>query len=572
MRFDSLHRRRVCLLAAAMLLASQAAMAFAADPVPSDRRLPPGTLGYVSVPNVPLAVSQFRETSFGRLLNDPEVEEIRSQLAGMAIPLVQQFEDRAGMPLSDLAALFSGEVTLAAVRPVGQALGYVTFLDVGEHRNVLDQVLAQVDERLEERDATKTTETRDGTEIIVYSVPRQGNPDAAPYTTAYFVKDKMFVVGSTVSLLESVLTRWDGQHTATFADTPIYSEVMAKCRSGEEAQDAFRWFVSPIELVTAGLSLNPEYQMVSIMMNAYLPTLGLNRLKGLGGVLELSTEEFDSVYRSMIYAEPPATGVLKVFQFRATVEGPPAWVPADATQFLGLDWNVTGAYEAVESIYDAFTGQPGQFERMLNQLGGPAQAADLHPKQDIVDAFSGAVYGYLIPSEEGDPSEMQGVLAIGVTDEAKGRRLLEEAVKSAGGSTSETRGTTIYHLAGDDAPGVAAIHEGQIFIADNLDRLGQALEGKVDNPLADSPRFQQVHAKVPESVSILSYQDASDQLQTGYEALRSGSFDGLMQGAFDFSVLPPFDAISKYFRPTASYVIPDENGAITVQFTLKADK
>jgi hypothetical protein len=571
MRLHTLIRRHVCLLTVAVLLASQAMSAFAADPVPSDRRLPPGTLGYVSCPNVPRMVSQFRETSFGQMLQDPELEEIRSQLVGMAGPLVQDFEDRVGMPLSDLAALFSGEVTLAAVRPVGQSLGYVTFLDIGEHRDILDRMLANVDDRLEDRSATKTTETRNGTEITIYSVPRD-NPDTPPYTTAYFVKDSMFVVGSTVSLLESVLNRWDGEHTATFADTPVYGEVMAKCRSGADAQDAFRWFVSPIELVTAGLTLNPEYQMVSIMMNAYLPTLGLNRFKGIGGVLELSTEEFDSVYRSMIYAEPPATGVLKVFQFRPTVEGPPAWVPADAAQFFALDWNVAGAYDAVESIYDAFTGQPGQFERMLNQLGGPGQAADLHPKRDIIDAFSGTVYGYLIPSEEDDPADMRGVLAIGVTDEDKGRRLLEEAVKSAGGSTAEARGTTVYHLSGEDSPGVAAIHAGQIFIADNLERLGQALEGKVDNPLAESPRFQQVQARIPETVSILSYQDASDQLQTGYEALRSGNFDGLTQGAFDFSVLPPFDAISKYFRPTASYVIPDENGAITVQFTLKAEE
>lgn len=567
--FESM-RRRLGLLTAAVLVVAQSVAAFAADPVTADRRLPPGVLLYASCPDIPRTGEQFRQTSFGQLISDPELEDLRVLLINKFEEFSREAEEKIEMPLSDLAALFSGELSFALVRPLGQALGYVTFMDIGDHRDILDRVLSKIDGVMADRGATKETETVDGVEVTLYSIPRD-KPGAGPYTTAYFVRDNMVVVGSTLSLLKSVLTRWDGQHAQTFAGSPIYKEVMAKCLTNERSQPAFQWFVNPIDLAMAGLATQPEYQMASVMFSAYLPTLGLNKLKAFGGAIELATEEFDSVSRTMVYVEPPATGLLKIFEFRASIDGPPAWVPQDAASFFAFDWNIAGAYAAIESIYDSFMGQPGAFERQVNQAAGPA--GGLHPKKDIIDALTGAVKGYIIPPASGDARETAGAIVVGLTEDGKGMQLLKTILQQSGNNaTSELRGTTVYHLGGEGSPGVAAIHEKRLIIAESVSRLGDVLAGKAAQPLVESPKFKLVGAKLPEMVSILTYQDASDQMKAGYEAVRSGSLDSLIEGQFDFSVLPPFEALSKYFRPQATYVVPDEHGAITVQFTLKAAK
>lgn len=558
---------RLRLLTAAVLVACQAATVLAADAVTADRRLPPGVLLYASCPDIPRTGEQFRQTSFGQLISDPELEDLRGLLIEKFEEFSKQAEEKIEMPLSDLAALFSGELSFALVRPLGQSLGYVMFMDVGDHRDILDRVLAKIDAEMANRDASKEVETVDGVAVTLYSVPRD-TPDTPPYTTAYFVRDNMVVVGSTLSLLKSVLTRWDGQHAQTFAGSDVYKELMAKCLTDGQSKPAFKWFVNPIDLAMAGLATQPEYQMASIMFSAYLPTLGLNRLKAFGGAMELATEEFDSVSRTMVYVEPPATGLLKVFEFRASIQGPPAWVPEDAAQFFGLDWNVAGAYAAIESIYDSFMGQPGAFERQVNQAAGPA--GGLHPKKDIIDALTGSVQGYIIPPASGDAKETQGVVVVGLTDDEKGKQLLEGILKQSGSEeTSELRGTTLYHLGGEGNPGVATIKSKQLIIADSAERLMEVVAGQTASPLTRSTKFKPIADKLPPAASILTYQDASDQMKAAYEAARSGGLDAFVEGRFDFSILPPFDTLSKYFRPQATYVVPVENGAITVQFTLK---
>jgi hypothetical protein len=72
---------------------------------------------------------------------------------------------------------------------------------------------------------------------------------------------------------------------------------------------------------------------------------------------------------------------------------------------------------------------------------------------------------------------------------------------------------------------------------------------------------------LPEKASMLGFTDTAATTRLGYESLRAGSLDALTEGEIDFSLLPEFDVISKYFQPSAYYMTPIERGAISVQFT-----
>ena len=79
---------------------------------------------------------------------------------------------------------------------------------------------------------------------------------------------------------------------------------------------------------------------------------------------------------------------------------------------------------------------------------------------------------------------------------------------------------------------------------------------------------------------MISFAKQSSQLKTVYDLLRSGTFPPSAPGAgfpgadanlvpIDFKKLPPFEVIEKYLRPSGGYVVPDENGAVMVGFSLR---
>jgi len=536
---------------------------FAQEEITADQRLPDGVLLYVSVPNVVAAHEKFKETRISQLINDPQLEKFRQQLVDKYNDAEKKVQEEVGIPISDITALFSGELTLAVVRPAGQSLGGVLFMDIGNHQDILDKLIAKAEEADEEKKAEKETEMIDGQKITTYTISSQEDASGEPVTVSYFVKDQKLVVASAVTILESVLDLWDGKSEDSFAGNAVYGEIIDQCTE-ENSEPAVQYFVDPVGLLASGLGMNPDTQLFAGMV--YSPAFGLNGFKGMGGVMEFATEEFDSISRAMYYVDGPASGILKIFEFRPTISAPPEWVPANAGQFIAFDWNIKGAYEAIESLYDSFTG-PGKFAQVIDGLS-KQEGSKLHIKNDVVDVLSGQIQWYLLPGNK--PEDLNGTLAIGVKDAEKGQHLVDTVMELVGASEkSEFKGVQLSVGPGDGTQGAAAVKDNFILVARTPEQLKTTLTGPAKAPLVDSRSYDAIAENIPEKVSLLAYQNPADQLQAGYEKARAGEFDSFTEGKLDLSVLPPFDVLRKYFAPSASYFVPDEHGTLGVQFSLK---
>lgn len=560
----------LCALSLGWLLATGLS---AQEEVRSDRRLPPGVLVYGSTPDIPASYEAFQNTSYGQLINGPELEAFRVQLLEnfeqQAASGLEDVEAEFGMTLSDFTSLFAGDATFAIVRPIGQPLGGVLMLEIGDHVDLIEQLISKIETQLAEVfSQEKQVEDYDGTQLNIYSI-ETAHPDFAVIDVTYFLKDGHVVVASSRTLAESILERWDGQHSATFADDEIYATIREKCAPEEDASPDSVWFVNPIGLTTASLELVPQAKPFTALIPLYLPTLGLNRLKATGAVMDIDAPDFNMVTRSLMYVDRPAAGILKFFELRPTLSTPSAWVPASSSQYMALDWNIAGAYEAVEAVYDGFLG-PGSFDRQMTDLTRQANQENLHPKRDVVDVIAGKIEGYLgEPGEDGVPAF---ALAIDVTDEEKAWNLVNASLESSVDvSEHDIRGTRAFStIMTDDTEIAITVKDKQILVASGIDRLSQVLSGEPGGTsLQESAEFQRAQKHLPEQVSMLSYQSPVAQLRSPYEKLRAGEFDDQTGGQFDFSVLPPFQDIEKYFAPTVSYLIPDEKGALSVQMSLK---
>jgi len=561
--------RRFSLLALASLTLTGWAAVHAADLAPTEQLLPPNVLVYFSVPSCTDFQERFADTNFGRMVNDAAMADVRAEVMKKFEEASQDAEDEIGMPLSDLMAIPTGEAAFAVVQPPGEKLGLIVFLDVGDHEDLLDKLLDKAEQGIEEKgQLTRSTDEFEGTEITVYTDENAG-PNDPVKGFSFFVKDGMFVLGTTVDLLEAALVRWDGQHDRTFAGDATFGYILERCDLPGDDEPVMTWFFNPLGLFKAGMAAaGPEVGMQGAMVMGFLPVLGLDRVKGMGGVVDMATSDYDVVSQSLIYVEQPVTGVLRALVCPPAEQTPPPFVSAEVANLNAVHWDVQGAYEAVEQVWDFFTA-PGTFGKMMDDAAVAPDGPGLHPKDDMIDLLTGQIF-MIQDFQKGDDLQQQKLAFLfEVNDEKRMQEVIGKLTSMEGVDVSvrEFRGTKIYESEnpppGQQVSPAVAVGQDYLMFAVNVELLESLLRGDEGNSLAKSTDFQELRGEFPDKVSTLGFQRQERVMEALYAMIRQGIEQ---DGEVDPNILPDFDAIRKYFGVTGSYSIPDEKGVFTASF------
>jgi hypothetical protein len=293
----------------------------------------------------------------------------------------------------------------------------------------------------------------------------------------------------------------------------------------------------------------------------------------MGGVLEMATEDYDGISRSLIYVEPPLSGVLRVLRCPPADLTPPKWIPASTATINGMNWDVPGAYDAVEQMVDFFTA-PGTTAKFLDDAAKHPMGPGLHPKTDFIDLLSGRIY-MVQELEVGDSGAPQQriLLMLGVNDQKRMEEVVGKLTSTEGVDLKvrDFNGVKIYESEG---PGggpfepAAAISNGYLLFATGADLLESVLRGESDEPLAADEDFQAVAGEFPAEVSTFSFSRQGDVMEGLYD-LAVQALE--QQDDFDVSILPEFEQIKKYFGLAGSYSVPDEMGVLMISFSLKPE-
>ncbi|MGD9854023.1 MAG: hypothetical protein AB7U20_03645 [Planctomycetaceae bacterium] len=577
----TLHRRRLAAAAAICLLGFGAeSLLIAADGVPAERRLPPGTSLFVSAPDVAVSHERFMKTSFGQMLQDDAFIPIREEIAEWWKEQSESAEQELGIPLTDVLHLLHGEVAFAVVQPPGKDLGAVLFLEIGDHRETLETLLEKAGETLEEQ-SERSVESIQDTDVTTY-VFNESNQEGGSGSTSYFIKDQYFVLAmagaaNSTGILEEILIRWDGEHDSTFAEEEVYRELMLKCQGDAGDEPQLRWYFSPIDLFRSAVTLPQASQgpVSPAMVMGFLPVLGLDKFKAMGGTSTMMTDEFDSVSRTFLLVNQPTSGVLKMFEFPATAQEPPRWVPAAAAGYSSTNWNLAGAYKAIEALVDFFQ-PPGTLATMIDQLAqvGPR----VHIKEDVINGLTGRIQtlGELRADVDLNAAAAQPmVFALEVSNEAAMVELLDRVAATLDDNLKmrEFRDVKIYeaeipNFQGPSQSMGVAVARGQLFFATDVELLeGYLRDDGAAEPLANSADYRRVASHFPGQTSVVSFGRPAAQLKPVYEMFRSGQI-GAMIPQIDFSKLPEFDTVAHYFNLTGAYAVPSDGGALFVQFGL----
>jgi hypothetical protein len=548
----------------------------AADKVPAEDRLPPGVSVFISVPDAVDFSERFHETGFGRLLRDDALAEVRADVEEYLNELSTKVEELVGVPLADVCGIIHGEVAFAVLHPAGRDPGAALFLDFGENSETLDTLLGKAAEAIEADGATRTVETVQDTEVTIFTTDDEKTPEFAK-SLCHFIKDQQLIVTTSTAIAEEILQRWDGEHDETFGRSEVYGGMMEKCRTADSGEPQVKWYFSPVDLfrtITSIPEANQGPVSPSVIMG-FLPALGLDRVKAVGGTSSMATDEFDSISRTLLYVEAPATGIVKMFACPAVSQQPPRWVPESSAGYTVVNWDIENAYKTVESLVDFFQ-PPGTLAKLLDQIA--QQGPKVHVKDDVIDAISGRMHFLAEEAEDLEFGEMQPfVIALELRDEARLADVLQRVQEVAGDQleTRDFRGLTIYEV---EIPGVsgaqtlgACIAKGNLFFATDVERMEAYLRSEnAESPLIESTDYRRVASHFPGETSLLGFQRPAAQVRPLYDVLRSGQLEAVFDQV-DFTRLPEFEVIEHYFSVAGGYAVSDPQGALFVNFSLHAD-
>jgi len=541
-----------------------------------DRRLPPDVYAYVTIPSVPELKKRFKASSYGALLRDKAFEPFLKDVEVAIKKGSAEIEKQIGLKLDDLLEIPSGEIAIAVAKSGRVVPAIAVFVDFGKKEATVDKLLELGSKEAAKHGLKRTEIPVKDTKIVVYAKPGEDADSKKKLDFAYFIKDSFFVFATNVDFLKGVVDRWDGKHESTFAKNEVYKYIKERTRTGREP--VITWYVDPLGIAKAVLLDNPDVPAPAKMAFGFLPALGLNKFRALGGSGDMVVGEYETISKTVLYVDLPATGALNLFNFPAVDQTPPKWVPENAAAYTAMNWDLAKAYDAVAKLYGTFSfGGPEALGKKIDEWAKDPNGPKIHLKKDVLDNLTGQVQvTYDFPDPK-DASSMRLLVAAGVKNEKKTNAVLDKIAKLPNfpGKSREIGDLIVYELDFGGIPGlpgggalVVGVVKKQLMFCTNVKLLQQV--AKADDKsksLADSEAYKRIAAKFPKKTSLISFERGSTQIKTIYDQVRSGVLGDA--AGIDFTKLPPFSAVEKYLRASGNYAVPDKRGVYMEGFSLR---
>jgi hypothetical protein len=560
-----------------------------AERPPAASLLPDNTVAYVSVADTNDFVKRFMQTAVGRMSQQermkPLIERLYRELKEVAAP----FEDQLGLSLGDLLAIPQGQITFAVVAPEGQAPALIGLLDVKEQIIAAEVLLGKADKALREGGAAKSQERAGSTTINVYKFP-----GSEQRQVSHFEREGTLVLGTSVGVLKSMLTAWDGERAKTLALNKKYSAITQRCRGTKSDRPQVTWYVDALGLIHA---LARDNTAVQFGMTLLENQLGLKGLQAIGGSITIGTERFDSISRMHILLDNPRKGVLEVLALGSGDVTPEKWVPQDVAGYMTIHWHVKTTYQEVGDIVDTFAGEGFTASRAQSLF----KQFDVDFEKEVLPALDNRFTIVNWVQKPVTLASSMSLFGVRLKEPAKAAPLLEKAMKKLEKrfETQTYGGKTYYRFIETrpdpengpprPRPCVCLLDE-YLLISDRQPILERAIKASQTSTeslaiaadfklIADHARLQCNGAKP----AMIAFQRPEEGMRFLYDLLTAeenrrrlrtaAASNRLLERvnkALDDNPLPPFEALRAFLAPAGSVMLDEVNGIHYVSFALKA--
>ncbi|MEI8373603.1 MAG: hypothetical protein WCJ35_12320 [Planctomycetota bacterium] len=556
-----------------------------AVPVPPsmDTLLPDTTVGFISATNSVRLTEQWNKTQLSKLMADPVMKPFEEDFRVQMQSQWSVLSGRLGIHLDDLRGVSTGEASLALIEPQPGKAATSLLLDVSGNLDKAKALLAKARAGLKGSGAQETLQTICGTSVYVYVVPLSQDQQvatgkggaaatAATGQTVYFLTENFFGACDDLAVVQDILTRLvNGGQAGSLSQVTGYQMVMKRCAADAPADHApgIRWFIHPLGYAEAVRAATPPEKrrkgktIIEIMRNQ-----GCAAFKGIGGYIDVSTDGYQILHRTAVFAPPPYKESMKMLVFPNNKDfAPQPWVGRDVATYFTVYVDILNAFDNFGSLYDEIINEKGVWKQTLDGMATDPSGPQIDLRKELIANLGQRVTmvtDYNLPITT---TSERLLWAIETKDEAAVAKAIEKCVKNdptikkrsiaghvvweiveeedtevpmlkvdvptltpkkdEGKSKSddkddqETEGHFLPH-------GAIAVARGQLFVASHIDFLVKTLEPLDEKSrLATQPEFQQVWNVTFDKLGLkqqasrgFSWTDRA--VQPTYELIRQG--------------------------------------------------
>lgn len=358
--------------------------------ISTDMIFPDTTQGYIAITNTEVFQAQLEKTTLYKVLQQPSFDAFRKSLQSH---LEKTWTTRFGMTIRDVLQLPSGEVGIGLIAYPGKKPGFTLVMDITDKKNEVNAFMSSI---IRETTATRNGEAKKETLTIgnqsVDATLLLLPPDETypMIRTIYYVQlPSLLLIADQRYLMEVLLQRLSGQsQQASLSETSAYQMIIKRCASDRalENQPHVRFFINPLEAGEAvrAISILTEQERSKPSSYSILAKQGFDGIKGVGGILDLASEGYESIWRIMAYIPEAPTLSLKMLSFQ-NVKGfiVPPWMKNDAARTTFLYADLLTAFDNFGPLFDEFLQTEGAWNDVLLSLEKDENGLQVNLRNDL---------------------------------------------------------------------------------------------------------------------------------------------------------------------------------------------
>ncbi len=374
-----------------MLLGAGACFAQIARP--SENLFPGTTKGFVVIANMNEMIEQFNKTQIGQLMADPVMEPFTKDIKRQFDERWSGVYERLGVKWDDLKVIAGGETALGLVLPAPRKAALAMVVDVTGREEKAEALLVRISADMKKEGATRSEISVEETKATVLRFDRakpKDKPDAPQKKTFYCLTDNLFCTCDDLQELRGILARIAAVRNDSLSDVKGFQVVRGRCAKDlAGAMPQIRWFVHPLGYVEAMRAATPEdrRRKESTSIFKVLRNQGFEAVQGVGGFVDFSSEQFEVVHRSAVYAPKPWEKSMKMLVFPNGQDfAPQRFVPRDIASYYTFYADILNAFDNFGPLFDELSGdkEGGAWEDVLEQLEKDPNGPKINLREELV--------------------------------------------------------------------------------------------------------------------------------------------------------------------------------------------
>lgn len=597
-----------CLAVGILAASLQAAVPPPAQLFPSD------TLLLATIPDWSTTSSKLGSAPMGRLWNDPALAPFRNKFeTQFREKFLGTLEKDLGIKTGDYLPLLQGQLSLGALK-AGWKPGdddsdptFVLVIDTRDKSGELKTRLGEVRQKLADAGKPVRTEKIRDIDFTTVTIEPPATPSGAagaepeddaedagkpePMELTFGQADSALVLATSTTGLEKLVARLTGGSVPVLGESSDYQTAESAAGFRDSAGYVYLQAGSLLEAFQGG-DTGAEGEGAAgafgIAPKQAISGLGLDGLRSIAG----SFRQTDAgLYGRTLFVVPESkrNGLLKLLKFESKESAPPAFVPVDAVKFSRMRINGQQLWSGVESTLQQISPQMG----MLVSMSLGAMGKEKDPNFDFRKMFFGnlgddyvsfekAPRGKTLAELENRPS-LSLVGAVNANEMVAALKTVASLLPGGGQDIKEreVNGKKIFSVRFPAPPGQpartleVASSGGYVAFSNDPAVLEEFLRSadSTGKPLKEAAGLAEAAQEVGGlSTGVFTYQNQRESIQATWEALRTGGgIDKLIPTMgkdaaadagqwLDFSLLPPFEQVAKYFGMAVSAGAWDSTG------------